>query len=373
MPASALRGDFHSLEDPQTGAGIPLVFEPGYRPFGRPGGPEEMSTENTSQTFPDRSPDQVVRFWVEDLPGETIRPLQLREQAVEPPQTGEIPTVTVDDHNWPTSARWPGMEQPLFQAGTGDLINVAIGEFAGRWAYYEAFGIADQTQRDLRRSELLEETRATADEPAREERNAHTTVYTQRIAHPRLKWATRRLELFHRRPRARLTVSFHRTESELPEVFFVVCDLPCRGSVPQTSNGGMPFVPYEDQLPGTCRDYFAIDEWIQYATPLGRWLWATRDAPLATFGGHQILAKRSTPPEESNRILAMVFNNVWLTNFVADSHGVLEFQFDIAWRKPDPPADDPGAWAETLQADPQVIINPQLRENPIFMDRLHRP
>ena len=373
MPASALRGDFHSLEDSATGVSIPLVFEPGYRPFGRPSGPEELTAENTSQTFPDHSPDQVVRFWAEDLPGKSIRRLQLREEAVEAPQSEERPIVTVDEHNWPTSARWAGMEQSLFQAGTGDLINVAVRGFAGRWAYYEAFGIADRTQRDQRRSELLEETVATANQPAGVKRNAHTTVYTQRIAHPRLKWATRRMELFNREPRARLTVSFHRTESELPEVFFVDCDLPCQGSLPLTSNGGMPFVPYQDQLPGTCRDYFTIDDWVQYTTPQGRWLWATRDGPLVTFGRHQILAKRTTPPDDPDRILAMVFNSVWLTNFVADSHGVLEFQFEMAWQKPDAAADDPGALAETLQADPQVIINPGLREHPIFIDRLHRP
>ena len=29
----------------------------------------------------------------------------------------------------------------------------------------------------------------------------------------------------------------------------------------------------------------------------------------------------------------MIFDNFWFTNFVADSHGVMEFQFDLAWRK----------------------------------------
>jgi len=29
--------------------------------------------------------------------------------------------------------------------------------------------------------------------------------------------------------------------------------------------------------------------------------------------------------------------------------------------------------AETLQAEPQIIIDPGLKEHPIFLDRLHRP
>ncbi len=126
-------------------------------------------------------------------------------------------------------------------------------------------------------------------------------------------------------------------------------------------------------MPGSCRDYFTIDDRVQYSTPQGRWLWVSREAPLVTFGGHNVLARRDDPPNSANRILAMVFNNVWVTNFVADSHGVLEFQFDMALQPPGRPAVDPARLAETLQTEPQVIINPSLKEHPIFLDRLHRP
>ena len=69
----------------------------------------------------------------------------------------------------------------------------------------------------------------------------------------------------------------------------------------------------------------------------------------------------------------MVFNNVWFTNFVADSHGAFEFQFDMMWQSPDQPEVDAGKCAETLLSEPQVVINPKLREHPIFTERLHRP
>jgi hypothetical protein len=132
-------------------------------------------------------------------------------------------------------------------------------------------------------------------------------------------------------------------------------------------------VPYEDQLPGSCRDYFTIDDWVQYSTPQGRWLWVSRDAPLVTFGEHNVLARRDAPPDNANRILAMVFNNVWVTNFVADSHGVMEARFEMVLQLPGDKAVAPARLAETLQAEPQVIINPGLREHPIFLHRLHRP
>jgi hypothetical protein len=68
----------------------------------------------------------------------------------------------------------------------------------------------------------------------------------------------------------------------------------------------------------------------------------------------------------------MVFNNFWYTNFVGDSHGVMEFQFDVCWREKldGVPVED---LAETLVAEPQVLIQPALPENPIYIRRLYRP
>jgi hypothetical protein len=68
-----------------------------------------------------------------------------------------------------------------------------------------------------------------------------------------------------------------------------------------------------------------------------------------------------------------VFNNTWITNFVADSHGVLEFQFDIAWQSPSQANVDPARLANTMLSEPQVVVNPKLQSNPIFLERLHRP
>ncbi len=372
MPASVLRGDFHSLKDVTHGTKIPLILEPGYNCFSRPSGPDELTFENSAQTFPDNSPNQVVRVWIEDLKGQTIRRFQLSEETVPPSERADGPTVGVDAFNWPTSALWPGMKRSLFQAGTGDLLSVSIDAFSGRWVYSEILGITDQQERDKRR-DVLKEVAATAKKAAQVEQNAHTTIYTQALKHPRFKWAVRRLELWHQEPRARLTVRFHRTEYELPEVLFVACDLPCETTLPEASNGGVSFVPYEDQLPGSCRDYFTIDDWVHYNTAQGHWLWVSRDAPLVTFGGHQILARRNDSPEHPGRVMAMVFNNTWVTNFVTDSHGVMEFQFDMAWQSPSQAEINPAELANTMLSEPQIVINPKLRSDPVFLKRLHRP
>jgi hypothetical protein len=98
----------------------------------------------------------------------------------------------------------------------------------------------------------------------------------------------------------------------------------------------------------------------------------SRDAPLVTFSEPQVLARRTDPSKAMHRVLAMVFNNFWYTNFVGDSHGVMEFQFDLCWREKLAAAAVEDL-AETLVAEPQVMIQPGLKEDPIFIRRLYKP
>ena len=148
------------------------------------------------------------------------------------------------------------------------------------------------------------------------------------MRHPRLQWGTRVLEIWRTEPRARLTLRFNRLSSAAPEIFYVAF-LCLRARAAADELRWAAFTPFEDQLLGTCRDYFAIDGWADYVTPDGRWLWVSRDAPLVTFGASPTLAARTSPPEDVRKLRAMTFNNFWYTNFAADEHGIMEFQFDL--------------------------------------------
>jgi hypothetical protein len=183
------------------------------------------------------------------------------------------------------------------------------------------------------------------------------------------------LEIYHREPRAVLTVRLYRISSELPEWFYIGCTMPTGDTLPTVSCGGMAFVPFDDQLPHTCRDYFAIDSWADYATADGHWLWITRDAPVVSFGGPQTLKHLETAPPSPNRAYALVFDNTWMTNFVADSHGIFEFRFDLVWKDADAvkTVSDAANIAEAVLTEPQLIIEPDLDEDPIFMERLYKP
>ena len=371
LPVDCLGGNYKSLEDAASGVKIPLEAAKGVTV---PANSAGIAPETLAAMFPNfLSP--TVRLWVERLDGGAIRKLQLRAETTADGKSAEAigPTVATDANGWPTGASWPGMAKPLFLPGWGDILTVAVRGPAPREKAEGIMRTADNARRAKMRRENLAETAAVADGKATVATNAHTTVYAQLLHHPRLGWAVRQLELWKGQPRARLTLRFDRLSSLRPEVIFVACTLPCAGVLPRLSNGGVPFVPFQDQIPGTCRDHFAIDSWADYHTPDGHWLWVSRDAPLVSFGEHNVLARRSTVPKDTHGILAMVFNNLWRDNFVGDSHGVMEFQFDLAWKKTFDGAGSAQELADSLVAEPQVMINPRFKESPIFMNRLYRP
>jgi hypothetical protein len=369
LSTDCLRGNYKSLEDAQSGVKIPLEVQ------NLPAKPAGMDADTLRAMYPENAASQTARFWVEKLDAGSIRQLRLRTEVEDDRKNAEVagPTVAIDDSGWPTRVSWSGMTKPLFMPGLGDVVVVAVRGSDARDKVRSIWGTADNTQRTKMREEHLEETLVTPEGKTTVTKNAHTTVYSQVLRHPGFRWAVRQLEMWNREPQARLTLRFDRLSSMRPEVIYVAFTLPCKGELPQLSNGGVPFVPFQDQLPGSCRDYFAIDSWAHYQTSEGHWLWVSRDAPLVAIGEHNTLAKRTNIPEDTHRIFAMVFNNLWFTNFVGDSHGVMEFQFDVAWRKTlegDRAAQD---LADSLLVEPQMMVNPRLKENPIFLHRLYRP
>jgi len=370
MPASCLRQPFHSLEDSETGKRHKLYFEPGIQPWGRPRRPEDLTSEDLSATFPDNAPDQVARFWVENLEASAIKSLRLSlEPCEDRPPDSPPPQVRTNSSGWPEAIAWRGMSRPLFLPGYGDFLAVEVKGFAPRSLLADIRNGGDR--RDKLRQSTLEEVPAQEAGRAVVVETPHTIRYTQSLRHPRLEWGTRVLEVWKREPRARYTLRINRLSSAAPEIFYVSFPLPTGSQLPRLTSGGMPFVPFSDQLPGTCRDYFAIDGAAVYDTPEGHWLWVSRDVPLIAFGAAPTLAFRTTPPPDVNRLQAMLFSNFWYTNFVADSHGVMEFQFDLAWF-PVPQSVAPAA-AAALVSELAVLINPDLPEDQHLSRRLFQP
>jgi len=325
VPAQAMR------------TGVPGVdhYESGLQPWSQPKSPADLSPDNDAAVFSDTVPKQIAKFWVEGLAPNSVGLLEGK------PPVRDVPEVVKDSSGWPASVRWKGMARPLFTGGLGDFLSVRPVGFAPRWV------LADLSAGKPGR---VEETAATPGDVQVSE-TGHTLVYRQTFVHPSLKRGTRTLEIWKNEPRVRLTVSLYRWSSDDPESFYVAFPLPVKDSLPQLSDGGIPFTPYTDQLPGSCKDYFVTDGWARYATQDGQWLWVSRDAPQITFNHPEVWARRTTPAP-TDCLLAVIFNNFWYTNFVGNEHGKMEYQFDLLWK---PSIPDPQELANTVVSEPVVV------------------
>ena len=379
--SSALREPVEWLTetwDPEAWFTTKLVQLPGFSPHGAPANDEEMTYEADNDTIADNKPNQFARFWAVVPPRGTLSLSPLQDENIVEVTNSYPAEVLCDEYGWPKSIDWKSRDKrfqaPLLVESPGDFVSVEFTQPRGRWQYHPILHSNDPARRDA----ALKETYAEPAGEAKVERTAYSTIYTQRMEHPRLKWLTRILEVYDKHdvrgcPRATLTVRFHRISSELPEWFYIGCSFPSDGdTLPLTSGGGMPFTPFTDQLPNTCMDFFAIDSWVNYKQGDDSWTWISRDAPLVSFGGPQPLKDLKGAPGDLNKVYAMVFDNTWFTNFVADQHGVLEFKFDLVQGLPSDPK-ELAEHAETILSTPQVIIHPNMPEDPIFMERLHKP
>jgi len=340
IEAALLSGEYRSLTDAATG--------------------ERLALEKDGRHY---------RFWVEKLGPHSWRRFRLETEPAPAPDAGAEPELRIGAAGWPEAASWQGMSKPLWEGALGDFLAMDLIPPADRRTITSLHANPDADARAALRARTVRLTQAYYEE-ARKTVTAETVRFTQRFRHPRLEGATREVELWRRQPRARLTVRFDRVSSLAPEVFYLAFDLPRGSGLPRLWCGGMPFVPYRDQLPGACRDYFAIDGWALYSQPGGDWLWVTRDAPLVAVGGPHALERHQDEPAEPRRIVAILFDNCWHTNFVADSHGTMEFRFDLAWREK---IAAPGDLAEALAAAPVVLPRRRRPVAPEILRTIYRP
>jgi hypothetical protein len=76
-------------------------------------------------------------------------------------------------------------------------------------------------------------------------------------------------------------------------------------------------------------------------------------------------------PDQTNRVLSMVFNSTWFTNFVANSNGIMKFQYELVWREH--METNLGGLAESLASDPVLFINTSARKDQFLMKDLFQP
>lgn len=339
-PAAFVRVPYQSVTDPETGKKQTLFIN-----------------------------DNRAKFWVKDLEPDRIYCYQLSTDEGNEITELPIPTIRTDQQGWPVSVQWNNHSDPFLSEGLGEFFsfNSLVGRSISR-AWYEP----DPVVRKQKIAESSMERRSSF-KHAYVIETPHSVIYKQSFTHESLQEGSRTIEIFKEEPRVELQLTIDRKSNPDPEILYVSFPFPEKSGFPSTSNGGIPFAPYIDQIPGTCTDFLAIDGWVKYpdAKRKGSWLWTSRDAALISFGGNQFGTKSAEAPENMNQLCAMIYNNVWEVNVLNDCVGKMEFKFDILWSEEEMTCPQLTDVMHTYLLEPIIFVNPATREDKHTYKYLH--
>lgn len=90
--------------------------------------------------------------------------------------------------------------------------------------------------------------------------------------------------------------------------------------------------PGIDQIPGTCMEYYLVDNGLVYEMKDNSILIQTKDAPLIYMGElkhHEILLCDNKEEHNYRDVYSWIMNNTWETNFKMDLSGITEFCYTV--------------------------------------------
>jgi alpha-mannosidase len=87
--------------------------------------------------------------------------------------------------------------------------------------------------------------------------------------------------------------------------------------------------PEADQLPGACKNFFAVQSWVDISNNKYGVTWATDNAPLIEIGSVTAEQPWMKTIKPSSTIYSYVMNNYWHTNYKADQEGPVAFRYSI--------------------------------------------
>ena len=138
------------------------------------------------------------------------------------------------------------------------------------------------------------------------------------------------IKLLALRPAVELTASMDKTDVRTPESIYFTFPLNVSGWRCHFDTVGVPVELDADQLPGTCRGWATVDQWVCIHNDHAAVTLACPDAPLVQVGGFNFGHPRHNP-ERANRalLLGWAANNYWYTNFRASQPGPIHVRYEL--------------------------------------------
>jgi alpha-mannosidase len=87
--------------------------------------------------------------------------------------------------------------------------------------------------------------------------------------------------------------------------------------------------PDSDQLPGSCKNFFSVQSWVDVSNDQRGITWASPDAPLIEIGAINAEKPWMKKTGSTQTFFSYVMNNYWHTNYKADQGGETTFRYSI--------------------------------------------
>lgn len=306
----------------------------------------DISTGKHIKLYPDNND---LYFWVDKLAPHSVRRFTVQETAPDTDAPAQKPRITVNTTGWPTAIQWEGMSLPLF-SGEAPFLHVAKFITGGWWGATAIHGDYASTPAEI--------TRVTE--------TPHTVVYSQKLNNERLVSAERILTIYKNEPRANIKIIFDRKLHPQREEEVIYAEFPFHNIKREvtTTNGGIEFRPYTDNIPNTCKSTFIADSWVKFASKEGSWLWSSKTSPIFELGKYMFFKKGDIKePENSYLLQSMLYNNAWGVNFPAEYSGKTVCEYDISYSPTALDKKQADQISDTYLVGPVVIVNPDLKEN----------
>src|SRR6185295_8251883 len=175
--------------------------------------------------------------------------------------------------------------------------------------------------------------------------------------HPMFPHIELDVQLSNTEPRIDLVLHLRKNMTYKKEAVYVA--FPFAGAHPKFRYeiGGASVRPNEDQFPGSCRDWFAVQRWITVHTDAGAVALSPLDTPLITLCDMSPGRWLDELKVTNGTVFAYVMNNYWITNYKAGQDGEFTFRYSLtSGASIDPAA--ASAFGESLAAPLQALAIP---------------
>lgn len=140
-----------------------------------------------------------------------------------------------------------------------------------------------------------------------------------------------------------------------PEAVFIAFPFALAAPTFRIDLNGIPVSPNQDQLPGTVRDWYPIQHWVDVSDDKQGVTLAPLDAPLVHLGGITTGLWAIELTAESATIMSWALHNHWMVNFKASQGGEIPLRYRLTTHAG--PCDDAAAarFAAEVSTPPVIL------------------